>query len=136
MNRHTKTLFVTFALSLLLAGPACSSQAQMTARPDGSVPVQDLSYAPSYKPVDEVAQAAPLLQIAEVSDINSFNRNLKKRPFQLPPAEDGLRDPANEATHILAAPAGVRRIPDHRFRQPRRLGEDAGRRQDPAAMGP
>ncbi len=105
MNRHNKTLFVTFVLSLLVTGSACSSQAQGVARPDGSVPVQNLSYAPSYKPVDEVAQSdVQVIHIAEIADINSFNRNLKKRPFQLPPAEDGLRDPQNEATHILAAP--------------------------------
>lgn len=106
MNWHKKSLYMGCALALFLAGSACSAQPQAPARPDGSVPVKDLSYAPDYKAVDEMAQSdVQVIHIAQVDDVNSFNRNLKKpKGIHLPPAEDGLRDPQNEATHILAAP--------------------------------
>lgn len=57
------------------------------------------------------AQAAPVqpkviqLAAADVSDANIFNRNLKKpKAYNLPPAEDGIHDAGNDATHTLQKP--------------------------------
>jgi c(7)-type cytochrome triheme protein len=45
------------------------------------------------------------LAAADVSGANIFNRNLKKpKSKNLPPPEDGVHDPANEATHTLQPP--------------------------------
>jgi len=61
-------------------------------------------------PVTQVAPAAPatLLAAADsgaVPDVNSFNRLLKPASKRnLPQAEDGIHDPANDGTHALQPP--------------------------------
>jgi c(7)-type cytochrome triheme protein len=45
------------------------------------------------------------MQLAAVSDANTFNRNLKKpKSINPPPPEDGVHDPENEATYSLQPP--------------------------------
>ncbi len=51
------------------------------------------------------AEGAETLQLAAVSQANTFNRNLKKEKSRNPPPpEDGIHDVENEATFILQSP--------------------------------
>jgi c(7)-type cytochrome triheme protein len=56
--------------------------------------------APSSQPV----QPVPSRPAATRSTPNAFNRLLKLAPRHLPPAEDGIHDPANDGRRLLQAP--------------------------------
>ncbi len=51
-----------------------------------------------------VADAGAPLMMAEVGAANTFNRNLKKYEVNEKPADSGIHDPSNEATHRLQPP--------------------------------
>jgi c(7)-type cytochrome triheme protein len=118
-----KTKAISFTLTILAAMLTYSTHSQAL----GEVPVKPmtpgeaykgLDYAPVPTDVDEVA--LPVIDIAEedhVSDANTFNRNLKKaKGKNLPPTEDGIHDPANEATHVLQSPKeAFKGLPETRF---------------------
>ena len=54
---------------------------------------------------EEGVKAQQVILLAEVSSANIFNRNLKKpKGDNLPPPEDGIHDPDNEATFSLQSP--------------------------------
>ena len=54
---------------------------------------------------EEGMKAQQVILLAEVSTANVFNRNLKKpKGYNLPPPEDGIHDPDNEATFSLQSP--------------------------------
>ncbi len=56
-------------------------------------------------PVRAAAPAPVAQATASAEDINSFNRLLKPASKRnLPPAEDGIHDPANDCTHALQPP--------------------------------
>jgi len=110
MNDKIKAIF--FTLTVLSSAPACSAQSQAVGGLDANKPMtaeqayRGLDYAPEPRSVDEVAiPVVEVIRLAQVSDANIFNVNLKKpRDKNLPPSEDGIHDPANEATHVLQPP--------------------------------
>ena len=62
--------------------------------------------APAPAPAPASAAApAPVAEAPSAADSNSFNRLLKPaNKRNLPPAEDGIHDPANDGTHALQPP--------------------------------
>jgi len=82
MNHKTKA--ISFSLAMLMSAFAWNAQSH----------AEDATGA----------EQTPLM-LAEVSSVNTFNVNLKKpKSRNLPPAEDGIHDPENEATHSLQHP--------------------------------
>ena len=61
MTPKIRITYLTLTLTALISTPACSAMGQkVEATPDSTpqaVARQDLSYAPSFKPVDEIAQS-------------------------------------------------------------------------------
>ncbi len=55
-------------------------------------------------PAPVAATPAPVSTPAPTADVNSFNRLLTIHKRNLPPAEDGIHDPANNETHALQPP--------------------------------
>jgi c(7)-type cytochrome triheme protein len=110
MTRDIKTISLALTLTALIGTPACSAKEQMVRSNTDSTPAavaqQDLEYAPSFKPVNEIAQPDFMeLRVAQVSPANEFNQNLKKpREINPPPTEDGYHDPADEAVKKLQPP--------------------------------
>ncbi len=104
MKLRRKSMLFSFALALTIAGPACS-QGYVEIH-SGGVEAKPLSYAPSYAPVDEVAQSdQQVLRVAQVAGVNTFNLNLKKDTMKnAPPSEDGIHDTENEGTFVLQPP--------------------------------
>ncbi len=97
MTREIRIIYLTLTLTALIGTPACSAKEQMVkATPDSTpaaVAQQDLSYAPSFKPVNEIAQPDFMeLRVAQVSPANQFNQNLKK------PATSTRRPPKTAIT--------------------------------------
>ncbi len=104
MKLRSKSVFLGFALSLAISGPACSQGfVEIHA---GGVEDMPLDYAPEYKPVNEVAAPVEeVIRLAQVSGANGFNRNLKKQKMKNPPPpEDGIHDTENEGTFVLMPP--------------------------------
>ncbi|MDZ4261258.1 MAG: hypothetical protein U1B30_02880, partial [Pseudomonadota bacterium] len=104
MKLRSKSMLFSFALTLTIAGPACS-QGYVEIH-SGGVEAKPLSYAPSYAPVDEVAQSdQQVLRVAQVAGANIFNRNLKTDKVKnAAPPEDGIHDTENEGTFVLQPP--------------------------------
>ncbi len=104
MKLRSKSMLLSFALTLAVAGPACS-QGYVEIH-SGGVAAKPLSYAPDYTPVDEVAPSEQqVLHVAQVAGVNTFNRNLKVDKMKnAPPPEDGIHDTENEGTFVLQAP--------------------------------
>lgn len=58
----------------------------------------------SAPPSAKVAEPMPTPAPAPSADVNTFNRLLMIHKRNLPPAEDGIHDPANKETHDLQPP--------------------------------
>ncbi len=104
MKLRSKSVFLGFALSLAISGPACSQGfVEIHA---GGVEDMSLDYAPEYNPVNEVAAPVDeVIRVAQVGGANVFNRNLKKQKMKNPPPpEDGIHDTENEGTFVLQPP--------------------------------
>ncbi len=62
--------------------------------------------ADAKKPAEAAAPPKPVVTFASATKANSFNRLLKRAGgHNLPPAEDGIHDPANDGTAALLPPA-------------------------------
>lgn len=69
-----------------------------------SVDAKATATAASAAPPPPPALQNPARPAATRSTANSFNRLLKIAPRHLPPAEDGIHDPANDGTKVLQPP--------------------------------
>jgi c(7)-type cytochrome triheme protein len=109
MAYKIKTASLSLTLAALLATPACGAQSQNVApaqNGEASLTQEELDYAPEFQPVNEIARPDFMeIRVAEVSEANEFNQNLKKpKTVNAPPAKDGLHDPSNEAIKKLQPP--------------------------------
>ena len=101
MSRKTHASWLTFVITSLFVVPAWSSGERL------EQPVADgwISASEYQQRVNATSAGTDdTLRLADVSSANQFNQNLKKREVNLPPPEDGIHDPTNEATHSLQPP--------------------------------
>lgn len=110
MTQNIRTLSLALTLTALAITPACGARESVKPTADTTpqaLAKQDLRYAPDFRPVNEIAQSDfQELIVAQVAPANQLNQNLKKpKGKNLPPTEDGVHDPTDEAVAKLQPPA-------------------------------
>ncbi len=87
------------------AKPAAAKPAAEPSKPAAEVPKAAEPVAAAAPPAAVPVSVAPAPVQGGDADVNSFNRLLRPAgKYNLPPAEDGIHDPANDGTHALQPP--------------------------------